>query len=386
MHPHNKFTIEDIKKKFNQFGFKLLDEKYLGSNHKYKVSDNESYLYFIKYTNLNIEGFSPEKFHTSNPFTIDNINLWCKYNNYNYRVVSDIYKNNEASMKWAKISDETEIIERSWKSVQIIIKQMKNGKLYEVIEYHKHKNRNIKRNGEKVTDEILNYLDKFGEWEVDGDIEQLYSKEYNIPIIHKQGFKSFANITKFRDGHKPSLFMLKNTEIKTHNLYTLFKNRTEYGLKDKQKYTSMNDVYTYICNIHGEFKNKLSYIIRGKAHCPECIIADPSLINKERETPEYKSWRIAVFERDKYKCVRCGSGTKIIAHHKDAYHWCVNRRTDISNGATLCTECHISSYDAFHHLYGNRHNTEKQFDEWMSVYNNKFKKGGSLILHRESQV
>ena len=62
-----------------------------------------------------------------------------------------------------------------------------------------------------------------------------------------------------------------------------------------------------------------------------------------------------------------GNGKTIIlnAHHKDGYHWCVERRHDVTNGVTLCDECHKE----FHDIYGNRNNTEEQYNEFIENKN-----------------
>lgn len=81
-----------------------------------------------------------------------------------------------------------------------------------------------------------------------------------------------------------------------------------------------------------------------------------------RDYWEYNQWRKAVYKRDEYTCQCCGKvGGSLEAHHKDAYHWCRERRTDVSNGVTVCLDCHNS----FHYEYGNHDNTEKQFEEWL---------------------
>lgn len=80
---------------------------------------------------------------------------------------------------------------------------------------------------------------------------------------------------------------------------------------------------------------------------------------------ENKTWRSAVYERDNYQCQCClinGNGN-LNAHHKDGYNWCIDRRYDIENGITLCSDCHTE----FHVTYGYGDNTEEQWDEF---YNN----------------
>ena len=96
---------------------------------------------------------------------------------------------------------------------------------------------------------------------------------------------------------------------------------------------------------------------------------NPNLTNEDRtsrrDLQEIVNWRNSVFEKDNYKCVICGQKGNINAHHLDGYHWCENRRFDISNGMTLC----ISHHKDFHHQYGCKNNTKEQFDKYLTEEN-----------------
>ncbi len=65
-----------------------------------------------------------------------------------------------------------------------------------------------------------------------------------------------------------------------------------------------------------------------------------------RNSPEYKLWRKAVFERDGYKCVWCGVktglGKDVIlqADHIKPFAYFPELRFAIDNGRTLCIDCH----------------------------------------------
>lgn len=62
---------------------------------------------------------------------------------------------------------------------------------------------------------------------------------------------------------------------------------------------------------------------------------------RDRNTTEYAKWRKLVFERDKYTCQMCGERGGILnAHHIERYRNNIKRRTDVSNGITLCVKCH----------------------------------------------
>ena len=62
---------------------------------------------------------------------------------------------------------------------------------------------------------------------------------------------------------------------------------------------------------------------------------------------------MSVLQKTKDKCI-------LEVHHLDGYDWCVEKRTDDTNGITLCETCHKN----FHSLYGRGNNTKEQFEEW----------------------
>jgi len=56
---------------------------------------------------------------------------------------------------------------------------------------------------------------------------------------------------------------------------------------------------------------------------------------------DYKQWRIAIFERDRYRCQGCQQvGGYLTAHHIKSWAHYPKLRYEINNGITLCEECH----------------------------------------------
>lgn len=61
---------------------------------------------------------------------------------------------------------------------------------------------------------------------------------------------------------------------------------------------------------------------------------------KIRASNEYKAWRTAVFERDKYTCIWCGNRGSLHADHIEPFSTYPALRFELGNGRTLCLECH----------------------------------------------
>lgn len=59
------------------------------------------------------------------------------------------------------------------------------------------------------------------------------------------------------------------------------------------------------------------------------------------QTVEYKNWRKEVFKRDGFACRYCGKkGIKLNADHIFPFAYFPEQRFAVSNGQTLCEDCH----------------------------------------------
>lgn len=127
-----------------------------------------------------------------------------------------------------------------------------------------------------------------------------------------------------------------------------------------------------------DYYHYVKYNHDGKIYCQHC---NSGILNSKENHPQYKKEKTdedrlngrrykeylefvkKVLERDKYTCQCCNkklSGNAEV-HHLDGYNWCIEKRTDETNGITLCGDCHSN----FHLNYGRGYNTKEQFEEWL---------------------
>lgn len=87
---------------------------------------------------------------------------------------------------------------------------------------------------------------------------------------------------------------------------------------------------------------------------------------KNRTYTGYKEWRMKVFKRDGFNCLKCGTNStrdnKLVAHHILNHYSHPELRIDVDNGATLCSECHWE----FHRIYGTLYNNRDQLEEFIT--------------------
>lgn len=100
----NIYTIENINLwlKINNMPYSLLTDKYERSFHRIDIIDNVGYKYRISWNRISQHKQHEyiHTFHVSNPYTIENIKLWCKINDKQLELLSNEYKGNDVLLKW----------------------------------------------------------------------------------------------------------------------------------------------------------------------------------------------------------------------------------------------------------------------------------------------
>lgn len=161
---------------------------------------------------------------------------------------------------------------------------------------------------------------------------------------------------------------------------SFFKSKGYILIESKGEYVNSSTPMRYICPSHEEKDTRITTSSLRDGHgCWFCAIdrsqgklsahynhdlPDEIRAKDRRYDDKIHAWRKDVYQRDNYTCIVCSddSGGNLNAHHKDGFNWCVKRRYDVDNGATLCEDCHRE----FHSEYGYGDNTEQQFNEWIS--------------------
>jgi len=112
-----KYTYEDIKIFVESLNYELISKEYINNKQKLIIKDIEGYYYTIVLFALQ-KNVVPSIFHTSNPYTIQNIKLWCKLNKKPFELISDEYKGNDIKMKWQCLKENCgEVFENNWNDI-----------------------------------------------------------------------------------------------------------------------------------------------------------------------------------------------------------------------------------------------------------------------------
>ena len=298
-----KNNIEYIKESVRQIaGYTLLDDKYINNKTKMTAIDDDGYKYYFTFSNLKFAK-SARMVDKSNPYSIENIKLWMKKHCIPYELLSDEYIGN----------------------------------------------------GSKNRNKCLLKLKC-----VEGHIFYRTWNDILKGIRCEECEKRFNN-------HNQFVAFIKN---KYHDEYEILSRYINSQTKVKVKHNKCGTIFEskaeHLANGHG-CPNSLCCKKRGKEHYRyNENLTDEDRINDRSLSNEYRIWRINVHNANKFSCDICGSNKNIVAHHLNS--WDINKddRYDVSNGVTLCKECHIN----FHRQYGFGKNTSQQYYEYKNNHDN----------------
>lgn len=109
------YTVITSEKEFNETKEK---SKKTPTKTPLAFNDSDGYLYFTSINHIQ-EGHLPTCFGFHNPFTIQNIRLWCKINKKPYKLISNTYKNAFQKLEWKCLKDTCgEIFKAPWADIE----------------------------------------------------------------------------------------------------------------------------------------------------------------------------------------------------------------------------------------------------------------------------
>ena len=119
-------------------------------------------------------------------------------------------------------------------------------------------------------------------------------------------------------------------------------------LKNLEKTRTQDAISKMTQTIKGQFKNGRVFAHRHVfpfgSQNPAYIDGRTPEMDKLRKGVRYKKWREAVFARDNWTCQGCGQiGGCLNADHIKPFAWFPKFRFELSNGRTLCKNCHLKT-------------------------------------------
>ena len=114
---NKKFTYEEVKKNIENLGYELISKEYKNNLTKLILKDKYGYYYVTSLDKLR-SGHFPRIVDKVNPYTIQNIKLWCKLNNKSFELISEEYIRSDIKLKWKCLKENCEeIFEVIWDSI-----------------------------------------------------------------------------------------------------------------------------------------------------------------------------------------------------------------------------------------------------------------------------
>ena len=110
-------TLEDAKQEFINRNYIPLFNEYKNAFEKLLAQTQEGYKVVANINNLK-NNVKPNKFDKSNPYTIQNIKLWCKLNNKLFELISKEYTGNKNNLQWQCLKKECQgVFKAPWDNI-----------------------------------------------------------------------------------------------------------------------------------------------------------------------------------------------------------------------------------------------------------------------------
>lgn len=201
-----------------------------------------------------------------------------------------------------------------------------------------------------------------------------------INVTDEEGYKYTSNYTNFKRVKKGLRFAQGNPFYKEN--IRLYFNRHIPQYKLVEILEGKRDPYVrVVCGGNHSYETNFNILLKG-CRCWECHLErnvgenhfryNPLITDEERNNSRYelygvsqRAWSRGVHEKNKFKCVVCGTNKAIEAHHLESWDTAKELRFEITNGITICRKHHSD----FHKEYGYGKNTKEQFIRYLGNIN-----------------
>lgn len=195
----------------------------------------------------------------------------------------------------------------------------------------------------KSSDEIALFYNVSGR-----TVRNWLSKEKLKTNVRYKGYSNILNLTELqKKTRNDNLIKAAKNKIKAKISCICEMCNSEYKVKESvyklgTRFCSKKCVSNFL------FKN-------GPENHPRWLGGKSQENQIGRANNEYCEWRISVFKKDRFTCQKCLlTGKKLNAHHIDNWSEHEDKRYLLTNGITLCKECHKE----IHKIYGQKTNKE----------------------------
>lgn len=291
-----KVEYEEIKKRFLNKGFYLLDKDVLSSKQKLNCIDKDGYLYSINYNSLKNFKVMP-RFNKANPHTIKNIQKYLDNISEGTKILSDVFLGSKDELEFLcpKCGEK---YKRTWDDVHIRHKFLCQDCTKE------NSIKNLKYN----IDFVKKILNENGYKLLE---DKYYGNNCNMLCEDKNGYRVFVKLSNFTNKKKiyknPLIFSTYfNSDNFIYNINIYFKIndincKALYYIIDKNKYNGVPTIYCK-CECGNIFCTNIDLIKKGQTRCTKCT-SYYSII--ETKIKEWLDKKHILYERQKTfdKCV-----------------------------------------------------------------------------------
>jgi len=325
-----KLTIDAVRQHIESFGYRLMSTQYVSVSTKLDISCPVGHLYPVSYNSFQRGSRCPECWWKSKKHTIDAVRQ--NIESFGYKLISTQYFDTKQKL---------DIVCSAGHSYKASFHVFQQG----------HRCPECSSSAKFTIDAVKQYIESFEGYRLRSTV--YVDCRAKLDVICPVGHSYKAAYAKFQEGQRcPECAGNKKNTIDAVKQHI-----ESFGYRLRSNtYVGSNAKLEIICPVGHNYKVTYGSFQSG-VRCAECsfISKRRTMLNGEdwkpygRNSKADAAWRKAVLKRDARTCQACFyPSKKLHAHHIESFARNPELQTDISNGVTLCVNCHY----ALHSRYG----------------------------------